>query len=185
EALGLLQRYDRRESVEKALTILRKLKEQKPNSALVEAALARANLAMFPLTSDVEWAQKAIAASFAARKLDPSLPEVDVTLGDTLRVTGRSREAMDAYRRALSVRPGDVQALLGLGRAAAQAGDEPTAETAVRQATELQPSWAVFNGLASYYFDLGRYGEAAALFRRATKTAPDSSWAYSNLGGAE
>ncbi len=89
---------------------------------------------------------KAIAADRrGARLWIPSSPKSDVTLGDTLRITGQYREAMDAYRRALSVRPGDVQALLGLGRAAAAAGDEATAETAFEQALELQPSWYVFN----------------------------------------
>jgi serine/threonine protein kinase/Flp pilus assembly protein TadD len=185
EAVGLLQRYDRREDVQTALTILQRLAEEKPRSALVLAALARAQLATFSLTSDPEWAKRAIAASVAARGLDPSLPEVDVTLGDTLRVTGRSKEAIEVYRRALSVRPGDVEALLGLGRAAAADGDEGTAESAFRQAIELQPSWRVFNGLASYYYETGRYAEAAAMFREAARKAPDSSWAQSNVGGAE
>ncbi len=185
EALGLLQRYDRRESVEGALAILQRLAQERPNSALVQAAIARADFSLYSLTSDVEWARKAIAAGSAARALDPTLPEADVTLAETLRVTGRYRESMDAYRRALSARPGDIQALLGLGRAAAAAGDEAAAEAAFKQAIELQPSWYVFNGLGSHYFELGRYGEAVALFRRAVQTAPDSSWAQSNLGGAE
>ena len=185
EALGLLQRYDRRESVERALAILQRLAQERPSSALVQAAIARADFSLYSLTSDVEWARKALAAGGAARELDPTLPEADVTLAETLRVTGRYRESMDAYRRALSARPGDIQALLGLGRAAAAAGDEAAAEAAFKQAIELQPSWYVFNGLGSHYFELGRYGEAAALFRRAVQTAPDSSWAQSNLGGAE
>src|SRR5262249_56029722 len=41
EALGLLQRYDRRDSVEKALAILEPLKKERPNSPLVNAALGR------------------------------------------------------------------------------------------------------------------------------------------------
>ncbi|HTR02833.1 MAG TPA: protein kinase [Thermoanaerobaculia bacterium] len=185
QALGLLQRYDKLESVQKALAILEKLAEEKPNSALVRTALARAELSMYSLTSDVAWAKKAVDAGFAARALDPTLPEVDVTVGDTLRVTGRSREAVDAYRRALAARPGDVFALIGLGRAAAAAGDPATSEAAFKQAMELQPSWSVFNSVASHYYGLGLYTQAAALFRRAAQTAPDSSWARSNVGGAE
>ena len=49
----------------------------------------------------------------------------------------------------------------------------------------LEPSFAVFNQLAALYFDLGRYGEAAEVFRTASQTAPDSYGALSNLGGAE
>jgi Flp pilus assembly protein TadD len=185
EAVGLLQRYDQRKGVEKALAILGKLAEEKPNSALVQAALGRADLAMLGLTSDREWARRAIAASDAARAIDPSLPEVDVIQGETLRLTGQPKEAIDAYRRALTARPGDVLALLGLGRAAEAAGDNAAAEVALRRAAELQPSFAVFNQIASHYYDLARYGEAAEMFRRATLSAPDSSWALSNLGGAE
>jgi Flp pilus assembly protein TadD len=78
-----------------------------------------------------------------------------------------------------------VEALIGLGRASAAIGDEAAAETSFKRAIELQPSWVVFNGLAAHYFELGRYDEAAAMFRRAAATAPDSSWARSNVGGAE
>ena len=185
QAIGLLQRYDRAADVQKALAILGQLAEEKPKSPLVQAALARAQLAMYFLTSDVDWARKAIASSFSARALDPSLPEVDVTLADTMRVTGRAKDAAEVYRRALAARPGDVQALLGLGQAAAAAGDQAAAEAAFRQAMEIQPSWAVYNGLASYYYGIGRYAEAADMFRKAARTAPDSSWAQSNVGGAE
>ena len=185
EAIGLLQRYDRKDSVEKAIVILRKLADEKPNSALVQAALARADLAMFHFTKERVWADRAIAASDAARALDPGLPEVDVTVGETLLETGRAKEAVIAFRRALAARPGDAQALLGLGRASEAAGDDAGAEAALRRAIEIQPSFAVFNQIGGLYWERGRYGEAAEMYRRAIRAAPDSYWAFSNLGGAE
>jgi Flp pilus assembly protein TadD/TolB-like protein len=185
EAIGLLRRYDLREGVAKALAILRKLAEEKPNSALVQAALARADLETFRTTKERVWADRAIAASDAARGIDPGLPEVDVTVGETLLETGRSKEAVQAFRRALAARPGDVQALLGLGRSSEFAGDPTAAEEAFRRAIELEPSFAVFNQLAVLYYDLGRYGDAAEMFRRAARAAPDSPRALSNLGGTE
>ena len=185
QAIGLLQRYDLREGVEKALQILRKLADEKPNSALVQAALARANLAMFDFTKERDWADRAIAASDTARGLDPGLPEVDVTVGQTLFATGRSMEAVAAFRRALAARPGDVTALIGLGRAAEAAGDRAAAQAAFRRAIELEPSFAVFNQLGAWYYDAGRYADAVDLFSHASRTTPDSYWAWSNLGGAE
>jgi Flp pilus assembly protein TadD len=140
---------------------------------------------MLALTSDREWAKRAIAASDAARAIDPGLPEVDVTLGNTLRLTGKYAEAMDTFRRALAARPGDVQALLGLGQAADAAGDSAAAGAAFQRAVELQPSFGVFNQIASHSYALARYGDAVDMYRRALRTAPDSSWALSNLGGAE
>jgi len=185
QAIGLLQRYDLREGVEKALAILQKLAGENPNSALVQAALARANLAIFNFTKERIWADRAIAASERARELDPGLPEVDVTIGEALFATGKSKEAAAPFRRALAARPGDVSALLGLGRAAEAAGDQAAAEAAFRRAIELEPSFAVFNQLAAWYYDFGHYAEAADMFRRASQAAPDSYWALANLGGAE
>jgi tetratricopeptide (TPR) repeat protein len=185
EAIGLLQRYDRRQGVEKARAILERLAEEKPNSALVQAALARADLAMYRFTQERSWADRAIAASDAARALDADLPEVDVTRGETLLATGNARDAIESFRRALTARPGEVPALLGLGRSAEAIGDSAASEAALRRATEMEPSFATFNQLAALYFDLGRYGEAAENFARASFAAPDSYGALSNLGGAE
>jgi serine/threonine-protein kinase len=183
QALGLLQRYDRRDGVERAVAILQKLAEENPQSALVQAALGRASLAMFDFTKDRTWADKAVRAADAARALDPALPEVDVVRGETLVATGRPAEALEAFRRAAAARPSDVDALLGMGRASQLAGDDAGAETQFRRAIALQPSFAVFNQLGALYADRGRWSDAAGMFRRAVDLAPDSYRAYSNLGG--
>ncbi len=185
EAVGLLRRYDRPDNVAKALAILGKLGEENPNSALVQAALARGDLETFRSTNEREWADRAIAAADAARALDPALPEVDTTLGEVYLETGRAKDAGQVFRRALAARPGSVPALLGLGRANELTGDSAAAEKAFHRAIELEPSFAVFNQLALLYFDLGRYAEAADMFRRAARAAPDSARALSNLGGTE
>jgi len=183
QALGLLQRYDRRDGIEHAIEILRPLADENPQSALVQAALGRASLAMFDFTKDRTWADKAVRAADAARTLDRTLPEVEVVRGETLLATGRPADALEAFRRALSQRPSDVDALLGMGRASQLTGDAAAAETQFRRAIELQPGFAVFNQLGALYADRGRWNDAAAMFRRATQVAPDSYRAYSNLGG--
>jgi Flp pilus assembly protein TadD/TolB-like protein len=183
QALGLLQRYDRRENVERAVALLQKLADENQQSALVQAALGRASLAMFDFTKDRGWADKAVRAADAARALDPALPEVDVVRGQTLVATGRPAEALEAFRRAAATHPSDVDALLGMGRASQLTGDDAAAETQFRRAAALQPSFAVFNQLGALYADRGRWTDAAAMFRRAAELAPDSYRAYSNLGG--
>ncbi|MGH9363810.1 MAG: protein kinase domain-containing protein [Thermoanaerobaculia bacterium] len=185
QAIGLLKRDDKRDSVEQALQLLRGLAEERPNSGFVQAALGRVNLAMFVFTKDRSWADRAAAAADAARALDPGLPEVDVTIGETLLATGRPKEANEAFRRALAANPDDFLALLGLGRASQNAGDFAGAETALQKASELQPSSvAACNQLGALYYLRGRYRDAAEMFRRATRVAPDSYRALSNLGGA-
>ena len=183
QAIGLLQRYDRRDSVEQALVLLKALAQERPNSALVQAALARADFAMFDFTKDRAWADRAIVATDAARALDPGLPEVDITVGETLLLTGRPKEAADAFRRALAANPDKVDALLGLGRALEMLGDQAAAEDAFRRAMAIQPSFAVYNQLGYIRSDRSRWAEAAVMFRKASELAPDSYRALSNLGG--
>ena len=184
KAVGLLQRYDRHDAVDQALETLKGLAAERANSALVQAALGRASLAEFRLTKDRAWADRAIAAADAARTLDPALPEVDVTLGGILSATGRSAEAVQAFRRALVANPDDFEALLGLGGALGDAGESAAAESAFRRAIALQPSaFSAYNNLGAFYAHLGRYRDAAEMFRQASRLAPDSYWAWSNLGG--
>jgi Flp pilus assembly protein TadD/TolB-like protein len=184
QAIGLLQRYDRRDAVEQALEILGRLAAERPGSAPVAAALGRASLAMFDFTKDRAWADRAIASADSARSIDPSLPEVDVTVGETLLVAGRAREAALAFRRALAADADDFEALLGLGRSSESAGDDSDAEAAFRKAIRLQPaSFAAYNQLGGFFADRGRWADAAAMFRKAASLAPDSYRALSNLGG--
>jgi serine/threonine-protein kinase len=185
EAVGLLQRYDRRDSVEKALGILEPLVGERPNSALAQAALGRACLAMFDITKERGWADRAFSASETARRLDPALSEVDVTLGETFLLTGRAKDAIEAFRRALKARPASYEALLGLGHALEESADDGGAEAAFRRAIALQPgSFAAYNHLGVLYADRGRFREAAEMFRTVTELAPDSYRAFSNLGAA-
>jgi tetratricopeptide (TPR) repeat protein/TolB-like protein len=183
QAIGLLARYDKRDSVEQAQKILEALAAERPRSPLVQAALGRAALAMYDFTKESAWADRALASADAAGALDPESSEVEVVRGETLLQTGRIPESTAAFRRALAQRPGSVDAQLGLGRALEAAGDNAGSETAFRRAIALQPSFAVFNQLGGFYADRSRWSEAAEMFRRAVQAAPDSYRAYSNLGG--
>src|SRR5262249_44430325 len=127
QAIGLLQRYDRRDAVERAQQILGQLVQERPNSALVRAALGRSSLMMFDFTKDRTWADRAASEADAARSLDPTLSEVDIISGETYLVTGRPKEAAEMFRHALSSSPDKVDALLGLGRASEGLGDDKTA----------------------------------------------------------
>jgi eukaryotic-like serine/threonine-protein kinase len=185
EAVGLLQRYDRRESVEQALQILKALAAKRPASPLVQAALGTASLAMFDFTKERSWADAAVTAAQEARRLGPGSVEVEVIVGRTLLATGRAKEAVETFRRVLAAKPDDFDALLGLGRSSESAGDDAAAEAAFRKAIELQPSsLAGYNQLGALYSHRGRYREAVELFRQATRATPDSYRAWSNLGGA-
>ncbi|HVF60682.1 MAG TPA: protein kinase [Thermoanaerobaculia bacterium] len=184
-AMGHLRRYDRVESVDEALGLLEALGAEAPRSAPVQAALARAYLQKFNLTREPRWVDLAVEAGASARQLDPEDPEVDVTLGTLYTRTGRPREALAAFERALAAQPEHFDALLGLARAQDAAGAAPAAEATYRQAIALRPAyWGGYSKLGGFYYARGRYEQAAAMFKRATELAPDNARAFSNLGGS-
>lgn len=184
-ALGDLQRYDKPASVDAAIQSLEGLAAERPNNALVDAALGRAYLYRYNLTRDKSWAEKAAAAVARARASAPDLPEVDATLGELLLRTGKAREAVAAFQKALALQPNNFDALLGLARAHDAAGDSASAEAAYKRAIELQPGYfAAYSKLAGFYFNHGQFESASRAFERVTQLTPDNARAFANLGAA-
>jgi len=185
-AIGHLQRTFKGASVVEAIRILEALAVEKPEAALVQAALGRAYLYEFNLTRDKSWVEKATGAVARARGLAPELPEVDATWGELLIRTGKPQDAVAAFRRALALQPESFDVLLGLAKSYAATGDARSAEATYRRAIQFQPSyWAGYSRLGGFFYERGQYARAAEMFSRAAQLTPDNARVYSNLGGAE
>jgi Flp pilus assembly protein TadD len=185
KAVGKLQRYDVASSVEEGIQSLEELARREPESAIVQAALAGAYLHKYELTRDRAWAEQASAACERARRLDSELPEVHLTLGQLLALTGKPLDAAAEFERALAQRPNSVEALLGLAAAHKSAGNMSKAEATYRRAIALQPNyWAVYNHLGAFYFGRGQYPQAIDMFQKVVRLEPDSVRGYNNLGAA-
>ncbi|MGB7621929.1 MAG: protein kinase [Terriglobia bacterium] len=184
KAMGMLQRYDKEASVDDALALLRGLVKEKPNVALVQAAMGRACLLKFNLTRDKKWIDGAASACDHAQQVNPNSPEVDVTVGELRTASGQTNEAISAFRQALAAQPNNFEAWLGLASAYEAADNRREAEATYRRAMELQPSyWAGYSKLGGFYYRLGNYAQAAEMFHRVTELSPDNARAFSNLGG--
>ncbi|HEX6096083.1 MAG TPA: protein kinase [Thermoanaerobaculia bacterium] len=180
EALGHLQRYDKAESLNAAIEIL----EQLGDSPSVQAALARAYVRKYEDARDPEFAAAAGKAAELALQADPQSLDVNVTLGELRRLTGRYQESIDAYVRVLSQQPNNADAVLGLAESYKAAGDMRSAETQYKRAIALQPNyWGGYNKLGAFYYEQARYQEAVPQFQKVTELAPDNERALINLGG--
>ena len=181
-ALGHLERYEDKASIEKAISLLTRIPAGE-SSALVQAALGRAYLASYNLTKDVSFAGLAQLAAQRASTLDPDLPEGQVTLGEILTATGRSGEAIAVLRKALARDPSSVPAILALAAALQKGQDIAGAEQTLLRLVELRPtSWSGFSRLGGLYFLSSRYEKAAEAFRRAIALNPDVARVHFNLG---
>jgi serine/threonine protein kinase/tetratricopeptide (TPR) repeat protein len=179
EAIGHLRRYDSDESVSAAIGIL----EQLGDSPSVQAALARAYLYKFQDTKEPQFAASANAAAERALQADPQSLDVNITLGELRRQTGRYPESIDSYVRVLSQQPNNADAVLGLAETYKASGDMKSAEASYRRAIALQPNyWGGYNKLGAFYYTQSRYAEAIPQFRKVVELVPDNERGYSNLG---
>jgi eukaryotic-like serine/threonine-protein kinase len=179
EAIGHLRQYHEPESVEKAVEILQRLGP----SASVQAALARAYLMKYRETKDAKFALMAGTAADAALEADPLSLDVNVTLGELRRETGRYPEAISAFLRVLSQQPNHADAVLELAETYRLAGDVENAESTYKRAIQLQPNyWAGYNKLGVFYFLRGRTADAVPMFSKVVELSPDNLRGYNNLG---
>jgi serine/threonine-protein kinase len=180
EAVGYMRRYDDEASVDKAIDLLTSLGE----SPSVQAALARAYLHKFELTRQLQYSVSAGEAAKRALASDPQSIDVNVTLGELYRRTGRHKESTEAFMRVLSQQPNHADAVLGLAETYTAATDYENAEAQYKRAIALQPNyWAGYNKLGVFYVAQSRYNEAIPQFQTVTRLAPDNERGYINLGG--
>ncbi len=90
--------------------------------------------------------------------------------------------AIDAYKRALHLRPDSSEALINLGRLYAESGEVDEATSCFSRAMELDPrdGTAVYN-LGVVAQDMGRDDEAIQLYERALTLDPSLAEAHYNL----
>ncbi|HYC89587.1 MAG TPA: protein kinase [Thermoanaerobaculia bacterium] len=180
EAVGYMRRYDDEASVDNAIKILTGLGE----SPSVQAALARAYLHKFELTRQPQYAASAGEAAERALAADPQSIDVNITLGELRRRTGRHKESIDAFMRVLSQQPNNADAVLGLAEAYKAAADYANAEAQYKRAIALQPNyWGGYNKLGAFYHTQSRYEQAIPQFQAVTRLAPNNERGYVNLGG--
>ncbi len=183
EARGRLQSFERRESVEEAISLLQRALAADPAYALAHAALAEAYWRLYELTKRTELVPLARQTAERALAIEDLQAQVYLTLGLLARGTGEPQEALASFARALDRDPREAEALRERGRALADLGRRGEAEDSYRQALELRPTdWAAHNYLGALLVAEGRLEEAAAAFREVARLAPGNPRGHTNLG---
>ena len=183
QARGHLQRFERAENLENALSLLQKALEQDPGYALAYAALGEAYWRLYELQKRPELVALAQDNCRKAIGMNDLLAPVHVTLGMIHRGTGKAQEALVDLQRALDRDPRSADALREKGRAHSALGQTKEAEQAFRGALDLRSSdWATHNFLGALLLTGGRLEEAEAEFRRVIVLTPDNPRGYTNLG---
>ena len=126
--------------------------------------------------------QEAIASFQRALEISPGLAEAHANRAQALRGIGRLDEAVAGYRRALAIQPRLVLARTELATALRLQLRGEEAEKSCRQALVIDPGCvAALVVLAELRADVGLFGEAEELFRRAISANPSSPEAWAGL----
>lgn len=117
---------------------------------------------------------------------DPEIMDAWLTLGIWLTRENRTEEAIEAYKRALALKPDDEVAMLDLANAYRSRGKTDDALAALeifRGALKANPrNPQAWYQLATLYLDLGRETSAETTFQEALKANPKMGAAYNGLG---
>ena len=184
-ALGCLERTDDPALNRKAAEILEKIPGQ-DGSAIVQAALGRAYLSSFDLSKDVALAEMARKAAERAVRLDPALPEAQITVARILRETGRPAEAVPILRKVVEKEPGNAEAVAMLAAVLESSGEFRASEENWRRLVQLRPtSWGSRMSFGGFLFHRSRYDEAVGEYERAIQLNPGVYGVYYSLGAVQ
>jgi cytochrome c-type biogenesis protein CcmH/NrfG/TolB-like protein len=129
---------------------------------------------------------KAAAQFRASTQLDPLYPEPYKALGDLFLAAPRRLfdQAVEAYSKAIELRPFYADAYVGLGDAKAAKGDVDGAVAAYQQALVHNPlNPRMYASLGKIYFsEKGQYFEAVKVYKRAIELDPNFLEARLGLG---
>ncbi|HVF26642.1 MAG TPA: tetratricopeptide repeat protein, partial [Pyrinomonadaceae bacterium] len=106
-------------------------------------------------------------------------------LGVQFGLEGRYVEAIDAFRRSISLDGTNPDAYFGLGHAYSDLGRWPEAAEALKQAVRLNPKDAeAYHRLGTAYFKGGRYEQSIAAFKEVLLLKPKWADARYNIANA-
>src|SRR2546428_3562793 len=170
EAVGLLQRMNNEESLDRAIHSLESLLSNARDSAAVNGALGKALLRKYALTHNRELIDQAAVYAERAVQLDAAEPEAHVTLGELRLMSGRFPDAAKSFQQALTLRPDSVDARLGLADTYNSMGRAADADRLFRDALALRPDAPdVYGRYGRFCLNHGRQDDAICLFTKQTQ----------------
>jgi Flp pilus assembly protein TadD len=144
-----------------------------PATAEQRAAYERAD----PLARSVFWAREA--------DINPADPVAGVRLAGALREMGRHDQAVEAAQNVLMVQPGNVEAMLEVGRSHIARGQAFYGVAALEQARDAAPrDWRPLSLLGVAYQQVRRPADAQAAWTAALALSPENPNVLSNMAMA-
>jgi tetratricopeptide (TPR) repeat protein len=182
-ARGYLQRSDQMQSLESAITLLKRALALDPQYALAHSGLGQAYLYKYELTRDPKLMDEALKSGREGLTLNSGLAETHISMGRIHLGTGRYKEALQDFEHATSLDSRNNEAYQGLANAYAKLKDYARAEATYRKAISLRPGdWTGYRHLGIFYLEREEFDKAIAQYEKVIELSPDNAHGYVNLG---
>ena len=180
-----MERRDLTGSIQAALTEYETALAADPNFALAHAGIAEVQWAMYSSTNDKRWAERAMASTRQALKLEPERPSVRYIAALTMFRSGQYAEAEREVTRALSLQPTYEDAMRLRATILMRQGkiDEGLAE--FKRVMALRPNAvAIHSDMGIALFNASRFKESLEALDRAIALSPGSAVTLIRAGAA-
>ena len=180
---GYLQRYDRIQNLENAISLFDKALQLDSTYAPAHAARAEAYVRHYRLSKDATSLERANASLTAALQTGQNLGQTYFARGLYRAATGDELGAVESLQESLR-----IDATSDPARELANQYDAlnrlEEAQAMYLRAISLRPAyWAGYKDLATFYQKHLRLQDALPLFERVAQLAPDDHSSYTNLFG--
>jgi len=180
---GYLERYDRLENLENAISAFEKALFKDDKYALAHAGRAEAYLRKYRLTRDKTSLKSAGQSVDNALQLNNQLAPVHFARGLFRSATGDQEGAIESFNQSLVIERGP-DAIRELANSYDAMNRLEQAEEMYPQAIQMRRGyWLGYKDLAVFYQRHGRLKEALRLLLLVVQLAPESRSSYTNLGG--
>lgn len=183
QGLNLLHQAPSADTADKAIERFGQALKQDSGFAKAQAGICRAEVWRLESKHSAEAFDNAKLACQHAAQMDPTLPEVDLAMGDLYRVAGDSEQALQSFRRSARAPSLQVSAHIGAAQVYAARGQQDLAVKEFQQALQLSPGDPGVLAQLGYqqYLD-GNVPQAVASFREAVKLRPGDAYLWGDLG---
>ena len=182
---GYLQRNDRVEDINLAITLFERALKLDPAYAPALAGLADAQWYLYERSRNPKWVDLARHSAESALKANPQLADAHITRGRIQNGTGDYNGAAQSFEEALHLDKRNQEALYGLGAAYASLGQMATAESTYLRAVSYRPSdWRAHKKLGVFYLSYGFFEKSLKPLQYVVELTPDNAQGYNNLGVA-
>ena len=182
QGLGYMERDEKEENLETAISLFQRAIEQDPHFALAHAGLGKAYGLKYELTKNSELLAKARLSCTKAIEISDNLASVHVRLGMIHREAGQYEDAIKEFQQALLLDPVNFGAVQELAVVYENLGRLEKAEETYKQAIKLKPSyWHGYSRLGYFYYIYGRNVEAEKMYSRSIELMTENVLDYNNL----